>query len=136
MNFTVSPGHDDLRVIAGDILETLPDELVEYCQDLTTEIAEFPDDALQSDLDLDDPYELLAFYKSGKALAPGVEKKNADVDDVLLLFRRPILDLWCESGDDLTFVMREVMIEEIARTFDFSDTEIDEMTQRHFQGML
>jgi predicted Zn-dependent protease with MMP-like domain len=87
-------------------------------------------------MELDDPYELVALYRSGKEISPGVERKVANDDDILVLYRRPILDLWCDTQEDLTALIREVMIEELAGNFDFSDDEIAEMTRRHHQGML
>ena len=136
MNFTVPPGVDDLEVIAEGVMETLPEELNEYCEELTFQIEELADDTTQTDYDLDDPFELLALFKSGKEMSPGVERKTADSDAVLILYRRPLLDLWCENGEDLTAIVREVIIEEIGKEFDFSGGEIDEMVQRHYQGML
>ncbi|NCC22886.1 MAG: metallopeptidase family protein [Alphaproteobacteria bacterium] len=136
MNFSVPPSIEDLQVIATEALELLPEELVEFCEEVTVEIEEFPDEATESELDLDDPYDLLALYRSGKQISPGVERRTADSDDVLILYRRPILDLWCETGEDLNTTVRQVMIEEIGRTFEFSDSEIEEMIRRHFQGLL
>ena len=136
MNFSVPPSDDDLSVIAGEQLQNLPDELLEFCDEVTIQVEDIPDEATETDLDLDDPYELLVLYKAGKEVAPGVEKKAANDDDVLVLYRRPILDLWCETGEDLTQIVREAMIEEIGNHFDFSDDEIEEMTSRHYQGML
>lgn len=136
MNFTVPPSQDDLEVIANASVELLPEELAEFCDSLTLTIEEFPDDVVAQDQDLDDPYELLALYKSGKELSPGVEKKTANDDDVLVLYRRPILDLWCEEGGDLSALVRQVIVEELGRNFDFSEDEIEEMSERHYQGML
>ena len=65
-----------------------------------------------------------------------MESKVANDDDVIVLFRRSILDIWCETGQDLTSTVRDVMIEEIGKNFDFSDEEIDEMSKRHHQGMF
>ena len=87
-------------------------------------------------MDLETPYELLALFRSGKEIAPGVQKKVANEDDVLLLFRRPILDLWCETGDDLTSLVREVVIEEIARGLEFSEDDIKEMILRAHQNAI
>jgi len=95
-----------------------------------------PDDLVEAEMELEDPYELLALFKSGKQISPGVEKKSANDDDVLILYRRPILDMWCESGEDLTGIIREIMIEELATNFEFSDDDIEEMTSRHYQSML
>lgn len=136
MNFSKAPTDDDIAVIANEQLENLPDELLEFFEKITIQVEDIPDEATESDLELDDPYELLALYKAGKELAPGVEKKAANDDDILILYRRPILDAWCETGEDLTQVVRDSMIEEIGNHFDFSDDEIEDMSQRHYQGML
>lgn len=136
MNFTTSPSLDDLAVMARQILESLPDELFASCEELGLQIEEFPDEAIEEEMDLETPYELLALFRSGKEIAPGVQKKVANEDDVLLLFRRPILDLWCETGDDLTSLVREVVIEEIARGLEFSEDDIKEMVLRAHQNAL
>jgi predicted Zn-dependent protease with MMP-like domain len=136
MNFSAPPSADDLLVMAQQILDALPDELAESCEELEIEVEEFPDSALEQDMELDSPYELLAFYRSGSEISPGVEKKVASDDDALVIFRRPVLDLWCETGDDLGNLVREVMIEEIARALEFSEDDIRDMIRRHHQGLL
>ena len=136
LNFSTPPSSDDLMVIANQIMEDLPDELTEQTEELTIEVEEIPDEATEADLELDDPYELLVYYKAGKHLSPGVESKSADADDVLVLYRRPILDLWCERGDDLTRVVREAMIEEIASYFEFPDEDIDGMLLRYALNLI
>ncbi len=136
MSYTFPPGTDDMEAIAAAILNALPEEILEFCEGLAVRAEDFPDEAIQAELDLDDPYDLLALYKSGREIAPGVERKTANDDDVLILYRRPLLDMWCESGDDLTDLIRQVMIEELGRHFGFSDDEIEEMGRRHYQGML
>lgn len=136
MNFSGPPSADDLMAIAQATLESLPEEIMEFCDSLTVQIEEVPDEAIENDLDLDDPYELVALYRSGTQIAPGVQKKVANDDDVLILFRRPLLDLWCETCDDLNVLVRQVMIEELGQNFDFSEDDIDEMSRRHYQGAL
>jgi len=136
MNFSSPPGIDDLGGMARQILESLPDELDGKCEDLQLVIEEFPDEVAEQDLELTSPYELLALYHSGREIAPGVERKVANDDDKLVLYRRPILDLWCETGEDIGVLLREVIIEEIARAFDFSDDDIADMVRRHHQGLF
>jgi predicted Zn-dependent protease with MMP-like domain len=136
MNYTVPPSIDDVEVMASEVIETLPEELLEFCEGVALVVEDFPDEALEQELELDDPYDLMALYRSGREISPGVERKTANDDDVLLLFRRPILDMWCESGDDINGVIRQVLIEELGKNFDFSDDEIEEMAERHYQGML
>lgn len=136
MNFSAPPSIDDIETISKELLAALPEELSECCETLAIEVEDYPDDATIAELELEDPYELVALYRSGKEISPGVERKVANDDDVLVLFRRPILDLWCEMQEDLTSLIREVMIEELAQNFDFSEEEIEEMAARHHQGML
>lgn len=136
MNYTVPPGVEEVDVMAAGALAALPEELLEFCEGLAIRIEDFPDDAVVDELDLEDPYDLMALYRSGKEISPGVEKKTANDDDLLIIYRRPLLDMWCESCEDLSTLLRQVMIEELGRHFDFSEQEIDEMTSRHFQGML
>ncbi len=136
MNFSAPPSAEDIDTIGKDILASLPEELLEYCETLILQVEDFADDATLAEMELEDPYELLALYKSGKEISRGVQRKVANDDDVLILFRRPILEVWCETGEDLANLLREIMIEELAGNFDFSEDEIEEMAARHHQGMF
>lgn len=136
MNFSAPPSTEDIETIAGEILATLPEEILEYCENLAIQVEDFPDEATQAEMELEDTYELVALYRSGKEISRGVQRKVANDDDVLLLYRRPILDLWCEMQEDITNLIREIMIEELGNNFDFSEDEIEEMTARHHQGMF
>jgi predicted Zn-dependent protease with MMP-like domain len=136
MNFSVPPSLEDLEVMASSILESLPDEILEFCDGLAVRVDDLADEAVEEEFDLDDPFDLIALYRSGKEISPGVEKRTANDDDVLVIYRRPLLDLWCETGEDLNVLFRQVIIEELGRHFDFADDEIDELAGRHFQGML
>lgn len=136
MNFSTPPSIDDLNVIATSQFELMPDEIADQVENISIQIEDMPDEATEAEMDLDDPYELVALFKSGKQISPGVEKKSANDDDVLILYRRPILDMWCDTCEDLTSLVRDIMIEEIASNLDFSEDDIEEMASRHYQGML
>lgn len=136
MNYTTPPGPEDLEVLAAQCLQNLPDELLEFTGDLAVAVEELADEVTEQELDLDDPYELIALYKSGSEISPGVVRKTANDDDVLVIYRRPLLDMWCETYEDISVLMRQVMIEELGRHFEFPDEDIDEMVSRHFQGLF
>ena len=131
MNFSSPPNADDIAVFARQAIENLPDELSGKCEDLILEIEEFPDDATMQDLEIETPYELLALYHSAKEISPGVQKKIANGEDKIVVYRRPILDVWCETGEDLGRLIREIIIEELARGFEFSDEDIQDMVANH-----
>ena len=136
MNFTRPPSADDIVAVARQVMDILPDELIQKIEELDFICEEFPDEALIEEMELETPYDLLALYRSAQEIAPGVVKKIANGDDALLLFRRPILDLWCETNDDLLGLLREIMIEEIARAYEFSDDDIKKMIKTHYQALL
>ena len=132
MNFSTPPSLEEIEAIAQAHLDNIPDELKEFCENLSMEVEEMPDEVLESDLDLDSAFEIFAHYKNGSEISPGIESKLCEEDDKLILFRRPILDYWCETYDDLSQIIRQVIISEIGQQFDFEDDEIEDMTDRHF----
>ncbi len=136
MNYSTSPSQDDLLSLAQDILETLPEEILDFCEDIAIQIEEIADETIEEELDLEDAFDLLMLYRSGQEISPGVLSKVANDDDVLIIYRRPILDTWCETGEHLSMILRDAMILELGRHFDFSDAEIKHMSKEHYQGML
>ncbi len=136
MNFTVPPSSEDLGALADSVYQNLPEELVRNCEELVIKIEDMVDEATQDDLAVDDPFEIVAMYKSGKEISPGIERKIANDDDVLVIYRRSFLDMWCETEDDIHSLLRQVMIEELGRCFEFSDDDIQEMTEQLYQGMI
>lgn len=136
MSFSVPPSIEDLEAIAKSVFENLPEEILELCEDIAIRVEDLADETLENEFELDDPFELLCLFRSGGEIAPGVLKKVANDEDILVIFRRPLLDLWCETGEDLNLLMRQVMIEELGQNYNFSEDEIQELTQRHYQGLF
>lgn len=127
MNFAAPPSADDLVVMAQAVLKALPDELAKHCAELVLRIDDFPDPATEQDQELETPYDLLALYKPGTQIAPGVVRKVANAENVLVLYRRPILDMWCETNDHLSALVRQIIIGELGEHFEFSEDEIEQM---------
>ena len=44
--------------------------------------------------------------------------------DMIYLYRRPILDYWCETGEDLTHIVRHVLIHEVGHHLGLSDEDM------------
>ena len=127
MNFSLPPSAEDLEVLANEALEELPSELSEYMDDTEIVVDEFPPEELEDELGLESAFELLAFFKKHAEKIPGVQATDAPEEKALYLYRRPILDMWCESEDDLAAVVRHVMISEIAQAHDYSEEEIESL---------
>jgi predicted Zn-dependent protease with MMP-like domain len=47
--------------------------------------------------------------------------------DMIFLYRRPMLDYCCETGDDIGSVVRHVLIHEIGHHFGFSDDDMEQI---------
>jgi predicted Zn-dependent protease with MMP-like domain len=45
--------------------------------------------------------------------------------DMIFLYRRPLLDYWCETEEDLFGLIRHVMIHEIGHHFGLSDDDME-----------
>ncbi|PCK00387.1 MAG: hypothetical protein COA45_00985 [Zetaproteobacteria bacterium] len=136
MNHTIPPSLEDLETLATGVLQAMPEELLRHCDGLVILIEDMVDETVQEDLSLDDPFDLLALYKSGKEISPGIERKVANDDDVLVLYRRSLLDMWCETEEDLQSILRQIIIEELGRYFDFSEDDVQDMADRSYQGAL
>ena len=128
MNHSLAPSLEDIENISVDIWDVLPQDIVSFCKDTALVVEEFCED---QDIEIEDSYEILALYRTGRELAPGVEKKEGGHADTLVLYRRAILDFWIETGEDLSTLIRQIMIEELGRNFGFSEEEIEDMISQN-----
>ncbi len=119
--FDIPPSLADLDALAREALRAIPDELRVHAEDVIIRVLEFPDDDIVREMGLDSPFELSGLYSGVPIGDKSVSATPADVD-MILLYRRPLLDEWCETGEDLTRLIRHVLIHEIGHHFGFSDT--------------
>ncbi len=125
VGFTVPPSLEDVTEIADTILDDLPDGLQKYTGKLKIQVEDFPDAFIEQEMELETPFDLLGCYQSSGPAVIGHLASSAKKQDVLYLYRRPILDAWIESGEDIARVINRVMIYEIGHHFGFSTDEIE-----------
>ena len=122
--FTTPPDLAHLEAHAREAFATIPEELRAYLGDVVIQVEDFPDDETLDELDCETPFELLGLYR-------GVDLRRKSVQDIpegadmIHLYRRPILDYWCETGEDLVDVVRHVLIHEIGHHFGLSDEDME-----------
>ena len=85
------------------------------------------------ELDLESPFELSGVYRGVDLLHESVATVRTQ-PDMVVLYRRPILDEWCETGEDLYWLVRHIVIHEIGHHFGFSDDDMDELLRRDDGG--
>lgn len=127
MNYSSPPGADDMLALALAVIDVMPLELAPFSEDLTCLIEDFPDNVLMQELDIESEFDLLALYSGGAESVRGIVRKSERAGPQLTLYRRPILDLWCDTGEDLQVLIRNIVISEVAQSNGFSDEEIEMM---------
>jgi predicted Zn-dependent protease with MMP-like domain len=121
--FRHAPSLSAIEKVARRAFETIPEELRENVRDVVIHVAEFPDDAVCDELGLESPFDLLGLY-SGVPIGDRESAGTRQDVDRIYLYRRPILDYWCDGEDDLAAVVRNVLIHEIGHHFGFSDADM------------
>ena len=119
-----APSLADIEALARRELETIPPELKRHLGALVIRVEEFPDEETEAEMDLESPFDILGLYRGVALPHKSVVDPRFGLD-MVFLYRRPILDYWCESGDDLRVVVRHVLIHEIGHHFGFSDADME-----------
>ena len=122
--FTVPPDLDDIMALATAAMATIPSALAQMVDDVPIRVADFPDDDVCREMGLESPFELLGLY-SGIPFGEREAAAPPHQVDMIFLYRRPILDYWCESGESLDDIVRHVLIHEIGHHFGFSDEDME-----------
>ena len=123
-NFTTAPSADELTDVAEDAFEQIPQELVRHVQGVAIRVFDFPDAETIADMELESKFDLLGLYRGVSLDRRSVGDVPQDVD-MIFLYRRPLLDYWCETGEDLTRLVRHVLIHEIGHHFGLSDEAME-----------
>jgi predicted Zn-dependent protease with MMP-like domain len=119
----IPPSLADLERLAQSALATIPAELKRHLGPVVIRVDEFPDEETEDEMELESPFDILGLYR-GVALPHKSVSSVAPEIDMIFLYRRPILDYWCETGEDLEHVVRHVLIHEIGHHFGFSDEDM------------
>ncbi len=117
-----APTAEKIEALGIATLSTIPPELRVHIAAVPILVVDFPDDETCAEMGLESPFDLLGLYR-------GVTLKNRDAGgppsiDSIYLYRRPLLDYWCETGEDLADLIRHVLIHEIGHHFGLSDADM------------
>ncbi len=126
MPFAAPPSAADIEAIARAALAEIPEELRRHARDVVILVEEFPDEDVEREMGLESPFDLLGLYQGVSLDRKGVSDAPDDLDRVFL-YRRPLLDYWCETGESLEALVRNTLIHEIGHHFGFSDDDMDRL---------
>jgi predicted Zn-dependent protease with MMP-like domain len=118
------PSLAEVETLAERALGTIPRQLKRQLGRVVIRVEEFPDEETEAAMGLESPFDILGLYKGVALPHKSVSDPRPDLD-MIFLYRRPILDYWCESGEDLGHLVRHVLIHEIGHHFGFSDEDME-----------
>jgi predicted Zn-dependent protease with MMP-like domain len=120
----VPPSIADFEALAARALASLPRRFKRHLGPVVIRVEDFPDAQTEAAMELESPFDLLGLYH-GVALPLKSVSDPRPAIDMIFLYRRPILDYWCDTGEDLFEVIRHVLIHEIGHHFGFSDADME-----------
>ena len=127
-HFNTPPTLSDMEAVAREAYANIPPELRGFVRDVVIQVQDFPDDETMDEMECESPFDLLGLYRGVDLARKSVLDTPEDVD-MIFLYRRPILDYWCESEEDLSNVVRHVLIHEIGHHFGLSDDDMERIEQ-------
>jgi predicted Zn-dependent protease with MMP-like domain len=127
--FTDAPGLAEVEAMARAALATIPDELRRHVGDVIIRVDDFPDAETEREMNLETPFDILGLYRGVSLDRKSVHDTPDDLD-MIFRYRRPILDYWCETGEELNHVIRHVLIHEIGHHFGLSDADMDHIEEQ------
>ncbi len=119
-----APSLDAIDVIARRAFDGLPRQFRALCDELVIQVAEFPDEETLDEMGAETEFDLLGLFRGqGLAHAEATPQTGAP-PNMIFLYRRPLLDYWCEGEDTLEEVVAHVLIHEIGHHFGLSDADM------------
>lgn len=93
-----APSLDDFARLAREAFDVLPEPFRSLAGEVVIRIDDFADEETLAMMEMEDPFELTGLYHGvdiglRDSLGPTAEPSR------IFLYRRPILDEWCERGD-------------------------------------
>ena len=119
-----APTLEDIERLASEAFESIPAELRKHVANVVFRVEEFPDEQTERDMELESPFDILGLYR-GVALPNRSVYQVRRSQDMIFLYRRPLLDYWCETGEPLIDIVRHVLVHEIGHHFGFSDDDME-----------
>ncbi|MDT8854277.1 metallopeptidase family protein [Paracoccaceae bacterium Fryx2] len=120
----IAPDLTLIEQMAHDTISTLPGPYRDAAMAIALRIVDFPPDEVLKALEIEDPFELTGLYE-GIPLTDKSVMDQPQQPDMIWLFRRAILDEWCDRGDvSLGELVAHVLVHELAHHFGWSDDDI------------
>lgn len=119
-----APSLQDIEEMALEAYAALPDAFRALSGDIRFYIADFPEDDVVREMELESPFDILGLFE-GRAVGDHDSPLTGEMPNRILLYRRPILDYWAEHEDTLETIVSHVLVHEIGHHFGLSDDDME-----------
>jgi predicted Zn-dependent protease with MMP-like domain len=120
----LAPSIADFERLAQHAVERLPDLFRCHLATVLLRIEDFPDADVMSAMELESEWDLLGLYQGRHVGMKGDEPSGA-LPDMIFLYRRPLLEEWCEGEDTLEALVTHVLVHEVGHHFGLSDEAME-----------
>ena len=125
-----APSLDDFEAMARHTWSNLPGAFTKLAGDVAFRIQDFAEEDVLEDLEIEDPFALTGLYAGVDLTRQSVSDPVATIP-MVFLYRRPILDEWCDRGDvALSDLVAHVLVHEVGHHFGLSDEDMDAVLAR------
>ncbi len=120
-----APTLEDVEALAETAYAQLPARFRRLCEGLVIQVVDFPDDETLDEMEAETEFDLLGLFR-GRGLAQrGALEETGELPNMIWLYRRPLLDYWCDGDDTLGAVVTHVLVHEIGHHFGLSDADME-----------
>jgi predicted Zn-dependent protease with MMP-like domain len=122
-----SPTLEDIEALADAAFARLPDHFRRLCEGLVTQVVDFPDDETLDEMEAESEFDLLGLFRGQGLPHRGAADETGQLPNMIWLYRRPLLDYWCDGEDTLDEVVTHVLVHEIGHHFGLSDADMEQI---------
>jgi predicted Zn-dependent protease with MMP-like domain len=121
----MAPSIEALEGLAESAYAQLPAAFRHATRSVLIRVVDFPDDDVLDELGVESEFDILGLFQ-GTGLAQGAAvPATGQMPNMVFLYRRPILDYWCEHEETLGAIITHVLVHEIGHHFGFSDDDME-----------
>ena len=122
----MAPTLEDFETMAVNAFAALPAEFRALSGEIRFLVADFPEDDVVKEMDLESPFDILGLFE-GRPVGESDVAATFELPNRILLYRRPILDYWAEHEESLGTIVSHVLIHEIGHHFGLSDDDMEHL---------